>query len=161
MRRHLGPKAPERAEVRLAAMDMPSLARVMEVEQRAYAHPWSRANFNDVLQSGYHARLLLGGDTLVGYFVVMPGVQEAHLLNITVDPNYQRQGWGRLMLDAARLWAVSETARILWLEVRVGNARAIQVYQSHGFELVGQRKAYYAAGRGKREDALVMRLQLG
>ena len=91
MRRHPGPKAPERAEVRLAAMDMPSLARVMEVEQRAYAHPWSRANFNDVLQSGYHARLLLGGDTLVGYFVVMPGVEEAHLLNITVDPNYQRQ----------------------------------------------------------------------
>jgi len=56
---------------------------------------------------------------------------------------------------------VSEAARILWLEVRVGNARAIKVYQSHGFELVGQRKAYYVAGRGKREDALVMRLQLG
>jgi len=142
-------------------MDMPSLSRVMEVEQRAYAHPWSRTNFNDVLQSGYHARLLLGGDTLVGYFVVMPGVEEAHLLNITVDPNFQRQGWGRLMLDAACLWAVSEAARILWLEVRVGNARAIKVYQSHGFEAVGQRKAYYAAGRGKREDALVMRLQLG
>lgn len=161
MRRPPGAKVPERAGVRLVAMDMASLARVMEVEQRAYAHPWSRANFNDVLQSGYHARLLLGGDTLVGYFVVMPGVEEAHLLNITVDPNYQRQGWGRLMLDAARLWAVSEASRILWLEVRVGNARAIQVYQSHGFEVVGQRKAYYTAGRGKREDALVMRLQLG
>jgi ribosomal-protein-alanine N-acetyltransferase len=65
------------------------------------------------------------------------------------------------MLDAARLWAVSEAARILWLEVRVGNARAIAVYQSHGFQMVGQRKAYYAAGRGQREDALVMRLQLG
>ena len=65
------------------------------------------------------------------------------------------------MLDAARLWAVSEAARILWLEVRVGNARAIQVYQSHGFEVVGQRKAYYAAGRGQREDALVMRMQIG
>ena len=161
MRRPPGAKVPERAGVRLVAMDMASLARVMEVEQRAYAHPWSRANFNDVLQSGYHARLLLGGDTLVGYFVVMPGVEEAHLLNITVDPNYQRQGWGRLMLDAVRLWAVSEASRILWLEVRVGNARAIQVYQSHGFEVVGQRKAYYTAGRGKREDALVMRLQLG
>jgi ribosomal-protein-alanine N-acetyltransferase len=113
------------------------------------------------LNSGYHARLLLGGDTLLGYFVVMLGVEEAHLLNITVDPSYQREGWGRLMLDAARLWALSEAARILWLEVRVGNARAIKVYQSHGFELVGQRKAYYAAGRGQREDALVMRLQLG
>jgi ribosomal protein S18 acetylase RimI-like enzyme len=39
--------------------------------------------------------------------------------------------------------------------------RAIKVYQSHGFEVVGQRKAYYAAGRAQREDALVMRLQLG
>jgi GNAT superfamily N-acetyltransferase len=82
------------------------------------------------------------------------------LLDFFVHHSVQRQGWGRLMLDAARLWAVSEAARILWLEVRVGNARAIKVYQSHGFEVVGQRKAYYAAGRGQREDALVMRLQL-
>ena len=55
MRRHPGAKGVERAEARIAAMDLPSLARVMEVEQRAYAHPWSRANFSDVLNSGYHA----------------------------------------------------------------------------------------------------------
>ena len=147
-------------EAQLKPMDISRLSTVMDVEQRAYAHPWSRANFNDVLQHGYHARVLLGGDELLGYFVVMPGVAEAHLLNITVDPHYQRQGWGHMMLDAARLWACSESAENLWLEVRVGNTRAIKVYQSHGYALVGRRKSYYAAGRGQREDALVMRLQL-
>ena len=160
MRRHPGPKALERAEVRLVAMDMPSLARVMEVEQRAYAHPWSRANFNDVLHSGYHARLLIGGETLLGYFVVMPGVQEAHLLNITVDPNYQRQGWGRLMLDALATWSRGQGAQWLWLEVRASNERAQRLYAHYGYRRVGQRKAYYPAAHGRREDAIVMSLAL-
>jgi len=159
MRRHPGPKAPERAEVRLAAMDMPSLARVMEVEQRAYAHPWSRANFNDVLQSGYHARLLLGGDTLVGYFVVMPGVEEAHLLNITVAPGFQRRGWGSHMLRTLIDWSCERGVHAIWLEVRASNRAGIALYQAHGFDLQGERKNYYPVSSNQREDAVVMGLQ--
>jgi len=45
--------------------------------------------------------------------------------------------------------------------VRVGNARAIALYRIEGLEVVCKRKAYYAAGRGQREDALVMRRSLG
>jgi len=148
-------------QARFVPLSLPQLADVLEVEQRAYAHPWSRANFADVLHSGYHAQLLMGGDSMLGYYVGMQGVQEAHLLNITVDPHYQRQGWARLMMQAFALWAGSWQAQTLWLEVRVGNARAIALYRSEGFEVVGQRKAYYAAGRGQREDALVMRRSLG
>ena len=51
------------------------LARVMAVEQRAYAHPWSRSNFLDTLEAGYQAQLLLAGDVLLGYFVAMTPAQ--------------------------------------------------------------------------------------
>jgi ribosomal-protein-alanine N-acetyltransferase len=90
----------------------------------------------------------------------MPGVDEMHLLNITVAPEYQGQGWARVLLDALTLWARGQSAAWLWLEVRVGNLRAIHVYEAQGYKRVGQRKDYYPAGNGQREDAVVMGLRL-
>jgi ribosomal-protein-alanine N-acetyltransferase len=136
------------------------LDQVVQIEQSAYAHPWSLANFRDALHAGYQAQLLSAGGTVLGYFVAMKGVDEVHLLNITVAPDYQRQGWARLMLDALAVWARGDGAQWLWLEVRVGNPRALHVYESQGYRRVGRRKAYYPAGNGKREDAIVMSLRL-
>lgn len=136
------------------------LERVLQVEQRAYPHPWSGGNFLDALRSGYEARLLMLGPDLVGYFIAMKGVDEAHLLNITVAPEYQRQGWARFMLDALAAWAREQGAQWLWLEVRVSNARAVAIYEAYGYRRVGVRKNYYPAAHGQREDALVMNLPL-
>jgi ribosomal-protein-alanine N-acetyltransferase len=136
------------------------LDEVVAIEARAYEHPWTRGNFADSLRSGYEAQVLLAGEVLLGYFVAMRGVDEVHLLNITVAPEHQSQGWGRLMLDALSLWAGAQQAQWLWLEVRVGNARAQRIYEQHGFRRVGERKGYYPAAGGAREDAVVMSLRL-
>ncbi len=147
-------------EAEFAPMTEARLDAVMALEAVAYPHPWTRGNFMDALRSGYHARVLLAGGELLGYYVAMQGVDEVHLLNITVAPEYQRQGWGRVMLDALALWARGLGAQWLWLEVRVSNTRAIAIYESHGYRRVGLRKAYYPAGHGQREDAVVMSLRL-
>jgi ribosomal-protein-alanine N-acetyltransferase len=136
------------------------LEEVMRVEQRAYAHPWSRANFMDALHSGYQAQMLVADGNVLGYFVAMQGVDEVHLLNITVAPEFQGQGWARVMLDALAIWSRGQKADWLWLEVRVGNQRAMHVYERHGFRRVGLRKNYYPDGHGQREDAVVMSLRL-
>ena len=73
-------------EVRFEPLTLHNLDAVLAVEQRAYAHPWSRGNFTDSLASGYELQVLLAGDTVLGYFVGMKGVDEVHLLNITVAP---------------------------------------------------------------------------
>lgn len=148
-------------EARFESLTSANLAAVLQVEQQAYAHPWSRTNFLDSLASGYQAQLLLAGDTLLGYFVAMKGVDEVHLLNITVAPEYQRQGWAPVMLEALTIWAQGQGAEWLWLEVRCNNLRAIQVYEAHGYGQVGRRKNYYPAVEGQREDALVMSRRLG
>jgi ribosomal-protein-alanine N-acetyltransferase len=136
------------------------LDEVVAVEARAYDHPWTRGNFSDSLRSGYQAQVLVAGGQLLGYFVAMKGVDEVHLLNITVAPQYQSQGLGRLMLDGLGLWARGQGAQWLWLEVRVGNERAQRIYEGHGFRRVGERKGYYPAAGGNREDAIVMSLKL-
>ena len=136
------------------------LDRVVEIERSAYEHPWSNNNFTDSLRSGYQAQLLVAEDTILGYFIAMKGVDEVHLLNLTVAPEHQGQGWARVMLDALALWTRGQGALWLWLEVRVSNLRALHVYQQHGYRRVGERKQYYPAADGKREDAVVMSLRL-
>ncbi len=150
------------------------LDAVCEVEKSAYTHPWSRKHFADSLAAGYPAMLLLGealpgepvhpvradGRVLLGYLVAMPGVDEVHLLNITVAPAHQRQGWARFLLDALCLWSRGQRAQWLWLEVRASNAPARALYTGYGFQQVGIRKGYYPAGQFQREDAVVMSLNL-
>jgi ribosomal-protein-alanine N-acetyltransferase len=64
------------------------------------------------------------------------------------------------MLEALAIWAKGQGADWLWLEVRVGNLRAVQVYEAQGYRRVGQRKNYYPGAAGQREDALVMSRRL-
>ena len=136
------------------------LDALMAIERQAYAQPWSRGNFLDSINVGYECQALMAGEEMLGYFVVMMGVDEAHLLNITVAPAHQRRGWARVMLDALALWARGRGARTLWLEVRVSNERARAVYAARGFHSVGVRRNYYPAAQGRREDAVVMCLPL-
>ena len=147
----------DQARLELLSLQQPGqLDALMAVEQRAYSHPWSRGNFTDSLASGYQIELLLGGEQVIGYFVAMPGVEEAHLLNITVAPEFQQQGWSVVLLDALALWARGRGAQWLWLEVRVSNLRARQVYEKYGFQRVGVPKRYYPSASAEREDAIVM-----
>lgn len=164
---------PER-RIEFEPMLVSDLDAVQAVETQAYAHPWSRRHFHDSLKSGYPAILLLAqalpgevvhppradGRVLLGYLVAMPGVDEVHLLNITVATAHQRQGWARFMLDALALWSRGQGAQWLWLEVRQSNAPARGLYERCGFAQVGLRKGYYPAAHFQREDAVVMSLNL-
>ena len=97
---------------------------------------------------------------LVGYFVAMIVLDEVHLLNITVAPARQRQGWARILLDALALWSRQRQAQWIWLEVRESNVRARSIYAAHGYQEVGLRKNYYPMHDGPREHAVLMSLKL-
>ena len=156
----LKPSEAERNAVTLRTMTHENLDAVMAIEQSAYSHPWSRGNFRDSLNPLFDAQCLWLGDELLGYFLAMHGVEEMHLLNITVAPARQGQGWAHMMLDALSLISRGVGAQTLWLEVRQSNARALQVYERYGFVRVGLRKDYYPADRQQREHAVVMSLKL-
>jgi ribosomal-protein-alanine N-acetyltransferase len=144
-----------------AAMRVPDLTEVMAVERQAYPVPWTHGNFVDSLAAGYPAEVLRGPRAeLLGYWVAMAGVDELHLLNITVAPAWQGRGLAVLMLD--RLVAECRRRGLpqLWLEVRVSNTRARDVYRRYGLAEVGRRRAYYPVPQGPREDALLMSLSV-
>ena len=149
-----------RNRVTLAPMSQDDLDAVIAIEQTAYSHPWTRGNFRDSLNPLFMAQCLWLDGELLGYFLAMHGVEEMHLLNITVAPDRQGQGWAHMMLDALSLMSRHAGAQWLWLEVRQSNLRALKVYERYGFKQVSIRKDYYPAGRLQREHAVVMSLKL-
>jgi ribosomal-protein-alanine N-acetyltransferase len=134
---------------------------VLAVEDRVYPYPWSRANFLDSLASGYQAWVLRDqAMRLLGYFLIMPVVDEAHLLNVAVAEEWQGQGLGRFLLNQSVACARGLGMESMLLEVRPSNARALGIYERYGFEQIGRRKGYYPAADQQREDAIVMRYNL-
>ena len=83
-----------------APMVVGDVDEVFALETSVSPHPWSRGNFVDSLSSGYNSWTLRDdAGALVGYFLLMPIVDEAHLLNVAVSKPRQREGLGLYLLD--------------------------------------------------------------
>ena len=146
--------------VEMLPMTVRDIDEVLRIEYRAYSHPWSRANFADSIGSGYSCWVCRIGGELVGYFVLMLAVDEAHLLTIAVAEKRQGLGFGARLLRHAMDAARQGGAGTLLLEVRPSNERALALYRHFGFSQIGVRRGYYPASLG-REDALVLTRALG
>lgn len=132
---------------------------VILIERASYPYPWTRGNFMDCLLSGYSCWVVEVEGELVGYSILMAGAGEGHVLNCCISPSWQGRGLGRLAMQRLIEGASEYGVECLFLEVRPSNGKAINLYESLGFESVGLRRHYYPADQG-REDALVMRLCL-
>jgi [ribosomal protein S18]-alanine N-acetyltransferase len=149
------------ASMRLVPMRIDDLDAVLAIEYASYPFPWTRGNFIDSIESGYEAWVLRdSGGVVLGYFLMMLAIDEAHLLNITVRTDLQGKGIGRFLLDKVKAIAHQNEMQSLLLEVRPSNQRALSVYDRAGFTKIGSRKNYYPAPGNAREDALVMKLEL-
>jgi [ribosomal protein S18]-alanine N-acetyltransferase len=130
---------------------------VLAIETSVAAFPWTRGHFTDSWKAGYSGWVGRDPDRrLLGYYLLMPAVDEIHLLNLGVDRSVHRQGLGSRLLGHALGNAWQAGGRSMFLEVRPSNRPAIALYERFGFSEVGQRRGYYPAASG-REDAIVMR----
>jgi [ribosomal protein S18]-alanine N-acetyltransferase len=142
-------------------IELADLDHLMAIEIAAYPFPWTRGNFIDSLAAGYLARKRVDAQgRWLGYYLAMAGVEEVHLLNLTVVPEHQHRGHARAMLGELVRWGAERAAARLWLEVRDSNQRALALYRRYGFHDTGVRRGYYPAGPAGRENAIVMSLPI-
>ena len=130
------------------------LDMVMDIENKVYPFPWSKRNFEDSINSGYSCWVGIMNSTIIGYFVLMATIDEAHLLTIGVSAKHQGKGFGARLLSHAIDIARFAGMQSMLLEVRPSNEKAIKLYEHFGFKKIGVRKGYYPDIEG-REDALV------
>lgn len=143
-----------RYRVRAAELaDVPALA---VIEPRCFSDPWSAAGFHEMLSAPYILGLIAEGTrrTIAGYLVARVIDSEGEILNLAVAPENRRKGVGSLLLESALEALKDRGAEAIFLEVRISNQAAIDLYLAKGFRPIGQRHGYY---RRPVEDAMVLR----
>lgn len=138
-------------------MQQEDVEGVMMIENVVCEFPWTPGIFSDCIKVGYGCWVVSENNQVLGYGLLSVSANEGHILNLCIAPEQQRKGLGKRMM----LHLIKESKRLasdsVYLEVRVSNHGAIELYKQLGFVQIGERKDYYPAADG-REDALVLSL---
>ncbi|MCH1627445.1 ribosomal protein S18-alanine N-acetyltransferase [Fredinandcohnia quinoae] len=140
-------------------MTLDDIDGVVEVENTSFTVPWSKeAFYNELLHNQFAKYIVMtDGDRIIGYCGMWLIVDEAHITNIAVLPEYRGMKLGEALLMQAKILAMQHRAITMTLEVRVSNIVAQSLYKKLGFQAGGIRKNYYT---DNQEDALVMWVNL-
>ncbi len=139
-------------------MQAADLSAVLLIEQEQL-FPWTAQMLQDCLQANYLCLVLEVKQEIIGFTIMMLAGRQADLLNIAIKTAYHRQGYGRILLTHVLTTAREKCFTHIYLEVRISNQAAIDLYQQAGFKEIASRKNYYPALNGK-EDAVIMSLAL-
>ncbi|WP_132748258.1 ribosomal protein S18-alanine N-acetyltransferase [Scopulibacillus darangshiensis] len=141
--------------ISIRPMTFEDIDQVMHVELSSFENPWTREAFENEVKNNRFATYLIAeeGDKIIGYCGVWVIIDEAHITNIAILPDYRGNKIGEKLLKKAKLFAAMKRAKSISLEVRVSNHIAQNLYRKLGFREGGIRKRYYT---DNHEDAIVM-----
>jgi len=146
-------------ELAPSPMSLNDIDQVLRIEHLSFSIPWSRHAFVDELLRNDQARYVVVRDSsgvVLGYGGMWLVLDEAHVTNVAVHPEYRRRGIARAVMKALMKTAVCLGAKRMTLETRLSNLPAQELYRSFGFVASGVRPRYYI---DDHEDALVMWLE--
>ena len=128
---------------------------VLDIERESNPFPWTIKNFQDCIEKGYYSLVLKEDKKVIGFAILSVSTDESHLLNIGLTSSKRGRGLGRELLEKMIMAADVMGSKKIFLEVRISNVIAIDLYKASGFKEIGLRKKYYRLKEG-REDAILM-----
>jgi ribosomal-protein-alanine N-acetyltransferase len=131
---------------------------VLNIERISFSTPWAEVSFFNEIGNPYSIlKIALSGEVILGYICAHSILDECHILNLAVHPDFRRQGIASLLLKELMKESKGKGSRFSYLEVRVSNVEARKFYESFGFRIVGKRKTYY---HSPDEDAALMMCEI-
>ena len=147
-------------EIDLAPMREIDLDEVLRIERASFSSPWSRKMFQAEFAAtpfSFSWVVRAKGETrIIGYLCFWVVFDEVHLVNLAIDPEYRRKGVGEETVRRALKLGQAPGGRTAYLEVRVSNHAAVNLYKKIGFAQYGVRRDYYT---DPKEDALLLSLR--
>lgn len=144
--------------VHVSIMNESDIDDVLEISNLSFSTPWSRLSYeqelNNSLAKYFVAKI---NDKVVGFIGTWIIVDESHVTNVAVHPNYRKLGIGSKLIESMLNYCKEKNCTSYTLEVRESNKTAISVYEKHGFVVDGMRKEYY---QDNKENALIMWLRI-
>lgn len=127
---------------------------IAKLEKLSFALPWTESMLWDELENPMADYTVMKIDEkLAGYGGMWYILEEGHITNIAVSPDFRKAGFGKKLLDEMIRKGEAKRISSFTLEVRRGNADAIKLYKKAGFIEAGVRKGYYT---DNNEDAIIM-----
>ncbi|WP_242966383.1 ribosomal protein S18-alanine N-acetyltransferase [Clostridium sp. BSD9I1] len=142
-------------EIEIRVADLEDIFSIYEISTLCFPISWSITSIKGELTSNTHARYVVAveNDIVVGFAGLWIIVDEGHVTNIAVHPDFRRKGIGTLLMDKLMFISKNENLIGLTLEVRKSNLSAQNLYKQFGFIEEGVRKNYYS---DNGEDAIIM-----
>lgn len=146
-------------EIKFRPMTLDDIDGVLAIEKASFTLPWSReAFYNELVHNRYAKYVVMEHDgRIIGYCGMWVVIDEAHITNVAVLPEYRGKKLGEALMRTMMDTAKQLGAMTMTLEVRVSNYIAQSLYRKLGFLNGGIRKGYYT---DNQEDALVMWVNL-
>ncbi|WP_318506160.1 ribosomal protein S18-alanine N-acetyltransferase [Bacillus sp. T3] len=140
-------------------MELKDIEDVLKIEHECFTAPWSEEAFiNELTHNRFAVYIVIeDGERVIGYCGVWVIVDEAHVTNIAILPEYRGKKLGEALLTKVIEVTKKLGAEKMTLEVRVSNNIAQGLYRKLGFKDGAIRKGYYT---DNQEDALVMWVNL-
>jgi len=140
-------------EIKYFELSYDDISQVSEMESKYFGQPWSESSIATYMEKGNTIFVVArDGDVVAGYAAVMCILDEGNLVSIAVSEEYRNMGIARELLDIEYDMAHARGVTSINLEVRESNVPAITLYESEGFNKVGQRKEFYS---NPKEDAII------
>jgi len=135
---------------------------IILIEKQNSHNPWSKNQIiESILNSTNLCYSISINNQIVGFLMAMSAIDTADILNISINKDYQRKGYGKKLLHYLIKKLKDRAIGQLILEVRKSNQAAITFYLKHGFEEISLRKNYYMINSkhpNQKEDGIIMRL---
>ncbi len=145
-------------DILIREMQVSDIPDVLQIEYMSFTTPWSKNAFLNEINKLYSlTKVAVLGDTIIGYICVNYIIDEGHILNLAVHPDFRRRGIATKLFEDVLNELKEIDCRYLYLEVRVSNLEARKFYEHLGFRVMGVRKDYYTY---PIEDAVTMMRRL-
>ena len=139
-------------------MKVEDLPEMLAIETASFKTPWTEPLFyNEISKNIALSRVAKINNKIAGYLCANLIIDEGHILNLAVHPEYRGQGVASFMIGEMVEIMKDNSCRSVFLEVRASNEGARTIYEKFGFTLLSTRKDYYIS---PVEDAVVMVLRL-
>jgi len=133
------------------------IPRVLNIERMSFTTPWSETAFLKEIHNLYSViKVAVLGEAIIGYVCANCIINEGHILNLAIHPDFRRCGIATRLVKEALDELKERGCRSLYLEVRASNLGARRLYERLGFRVTGVRKDYYIL---PDEDAVIMVLE--
>jgi ribosomal-protein-alanine N-acetyltransferase len=128
---------------------------VVEIERACFSIPWTKKAFTDEIKKNKFAIYVVAciEDKVIGYGGMWKIIDEGHITNIAVHPNFRGIKAGSAIVNTLIKIANQKNIKYMTLELRVSNKAAYELYKKFNFKPEGIRKGYYS---DDNEDAVIM-----